>query len=371
MNPIETFGGESRAAIKVAKLGGRVHGCRSNCGDVSGDGRAVVLTLSGHKSRLTGVGPLAILSRMNRRQFIQTTGTLTAGISVAALSGCATGQSGRRPWFDISLAEWSLHRTIRDEKKLTNLDFPKVSRQEFGINAIEYVNQFFMDKARDEAYLKELKTICAGEGVRSLLIMCDGEGNLGDPVEAQRLKAVTNHHKWADAAKFLGCHSIRVNAATGGAGSFEEQQKRAADGLAKLGEYCAKLGLNAIVENHGGLSSHGGWLAGVMRMVNRPNVGTLPDFGNFVINRQTNESYDRYQGTAELMPFAKGVSAKSHDFDAAGNEKNTDYRRMLKIVKDAGYRGFIGIEYEGGGLSEYSGIRATKTLLETVRGEMS
>lgn len=308
---------------------------------------------------------------MNRRQFLQTTGTLCAGFSLGAASGCATTGRSRAQWFDISLAEWSLHRTIRNEKKMTNLDFPRVARQDFGIQAIEYVNQFFMDKARDEAYLKELKTICEGEGVKSVLIMCDGEGNLGDPSEERRQQAVTNHHKWADAAKFLGCHSIRVNAATGNAGSFEEQQKRAADGLARLGEYCAKLGLNAIVENHGGLSSHGGWLAGVMRLVNKPNVGTLPDFGNFVINRQTGEQYDRYQGTAELMPFAKGVSAKSHDFDEAGNEKNTDYRRMLKIVKDAGYRGFVGIEYEGGGLSEYEGIRATKRLLEIVRAELA
>ena len=296
-----------------------------------------------------------------------------AGLSVSAVSGCATAKKsgGSGAWFDISLAEWSLHRTIRNEKKLTNLDFPRVARQEFGISAVEYVNQFFMDKARDAAYLKELKGICDSEGVKSVLIMCDSEGNLGDPANEKRELAVKNHHKWADAAKFLGCHSIRVNAATGDVGGYEEQQKRAADGLAKLGEYCATLGLNAIVENHGGLSSNGAWLAGVMRMVNKPNVGTLPDFGNFIINRQTGEQYERYQGTMDLMPFAKGVSAKSHDFDAAGNEKNTDYRRILQIVKDAGYRGYVGIEYEGDGLGEYEGIRATKKLLEVVRAEMT
>ena len=264
-----------------------------------------------------------------------------------------------------------MHRTIREQKKMTNLDFPKVARRDFDIGAVEYVNQFFMDKARDQAYLTELKTICEGEGIKSVLIMCDGEGNLGDPAGERRQQAVTNHHKWADAAKFLGCHSIRVNAATGGVGSFEEQQKRAADGLAKLGEFCATLKLNAIVENHGGLSSHGGWLAGVMRMVGRKNVGTLPDFGNFFIDRQNGVQYDRYLGTTELMPFAKGVSAKSHDFDGAGSEKNTDYRRMLRIVKDAGYRGYVGIEYEGGGLGEHEGIRATKKLLETVRVELA
>ena len=308
---------------------------------------------------------------MNRRQFIQTSGMFAAGISVAGLTGCSTTSSCcAKPWFEISLAEWSLHRTLF-AKKITNLDFPKVAKNDFGIHAIEYVNQFFKDKAQDEAYLKELKAICDGEGVRSVLIMCDGEGNLGDPSEQKRAQAVKNHHKWADAAKFLGCHSIRVNAATGGAGSFEEQQKRAADGLGKLGEYCATLGLNTIVENHGGLSSNGAWLAGVMKLVNKPNVGTLPDFGNFWIDRAKNEQYDRYQGTMELMPFAKGVSAKSHDFDEAGNEKNTDYRRMLKIVKDAGYRSFIGVEYEGSGLDEYAGIRATKALLEKVRAELT
>lgn len=306
---------------------------------------------------------------MNRRQFIHTTGTVMAGISLTSIASCASTDA-KKPWCDISLAEWSLHRTL-GAKKITNLDFPKVAKNDFGIHAVEYVNQFFKDKARDEAYLRELKSICDGEGVRSVLIMCDGEGNLGDPDGAKRQQAVENHYKWADAAKFLGCHSIRVNAATGGVGSFEEQQKRAADGLSKLGDYTSKLGINTIVENHGGLSSSGAWLAGVMRMVGKPFVGTLPDFGNFYIDRAKGEEYDRYKGTQELMPFAKGVSAKSHEFDAAGNETKTDYRRMLKIVKAAGYRGFIGVEYEGSGLDEYAGIRATKKLLETIRAEMA
>jgi sugar phosphate isomerase/epimerase len=307
---------------------------------------------------------------MNRRKFLQASGALAAGVMLPRLTGCSTSGPGSKSWFDISLAEWSLHRTLRAQQ-ITNLDFPRVAKNDFGIQAVEYVNQFFMDKARDQAYLRELKTICAGAGVRSVLIMCDGEGNLGDPDSAKRQRAVENHYKWADAAKFLGCHSIRVNAATGGAGSFEEQQKRAADGLAKLGEFTGKIGINTIVENHGGLSSHGAWLAGVMRLVNKPNVGTLPDFGNFVIDRAKGEEYDRYKGTEELLPFAKGVSAKSHDFDAAGNETRTDYRRMLKIVKAAGYRGYIGVEYEGSGLDEYAGVRATKKLLETVRTEMA
>ena len=201
-----------------------------------------------------------------------------------------------------------------------------------------------------------------------LLLMCDDEGALGDPDEAKRRQAVENHHKWAEAAKFFGCHSIRVNAETRGAGSFEEQQERAADGLRRLSGFGAKLGLNVIVENHGGLSSNGAWLAGVMRKVNLPNCGTLPDFGNFEIGG--GKEYDRYKGVTEMMPFAKAVSAKSHDFDAAGNETHTDYRRMMKIVLDAGYHGHLGIEYEGDKISEPDGIRATKRLLERVRDEI-
>jgi len=196
----------------------------------------------------------------------------------------------------------------------------------------------------------------------NLLIMCDGLGNLGDPDEKARTQAIENHFPWVEAAKRLGCHAIRVNAAS--SGDFEEQQKLAADGLTRLSDYAAQMQMNVIVENHGGLSSNGGWLAGVMKLVDRPNCGTLPDFGNF-------HDYDRYRGMEELMPFAKGVSAKSHEFDAEGNEVRTDYRRMMKIVLDAGYSGWVGIEYEGKALPEPEGIVATKKLLERVRDELA
>jgi sugar phosphate isomerase/epimerase len=266
------------------------------------------------------------------------------------------------------LAQWSLNRQFFGGK-LNALDFAKVTKEEFDLDAIEYVNQFFKDKANDEAYLGQLKSRAADHGVKSLLIMVDGEGSLGHGGTAERNKAVLNHHKWADAAKFLGCHSIRVNAATTGNGSFEEKQKLAADGLRSLSEYGAKLGLNVIVENHGGLSSNGAWLAGVMKIVNLPNCGTLPDFGNF--NVGDGKWYDRYQGVAELMPFAKAVSAKSHEFDEKGDEVRTDYRRMMSIVLAAGYHGYVGIEYEGSKVDAYTGIKKTKQLLETVRDELS
>lgn len=292
----------------------------------------------------------------NRRQFLHSAAAATAGLSLA--SGSLFAQRERRPAFEISLAEWSLNKALFGGQR-DHLDFATDAKEEFGISAVEYVNQFFKDKATDEAYLSEMKKRAEDAGVRSLLIMIDGEGQLGDPDAAARAQAVENHHRWVEAAKFLGCHSIRVNAAS--SGGYREQMKLAADGLTQLSEFAAGHGLNVIVENHGGLSSNGKWLSGVMRMVNLDNCGTLPDFGNFHIAR--NVDYDRYEGVSELMPYAKAVSAKSHDFDEAGNETHTDYLRMMKIVLAAGYNGYVGIEYEGGGLSEHEGILATQRLL--------
>ena len=209
-------------------------------------------------------------------------------------------------------------------------------------------------------------------------VVIDGEGGLAETDSKKRTEAVENHYKWVEAAKTLGCHSIRVNAFSSNP-SAEEAAKAAVDGLSKLGEYGKQAGINVIVENHGGFSSDGKWLSGVMKTINMPNVGTLPDFGNFCVRRDSGtewggacvEEYDRYQGVAELMPFAKGVSAKSHDFDENGNEIHTDYMKMLKIVKDAGYTGYIDIEYEGDKLSEDEGIKMTKALLEKVGAALS
>jgi L-ribulose-5-phosphate 3-epimerase len=200
-----------------------------------------------------------------------------------------------------------------------------------------------------------------------VLIMIDEEGALGGMDEARRKQAVENHYKWVEAARFLGCHSIRVNAQS--EGRFEDQLERAADGLRRLTEFGAEHQINVIVENHGGMSSNGVWLASVIKKVNHTRCGTLPDFGNF--NLGNGQQYDRYKGVQELMPFAKGVSAKSNDFDEQGNEIRIDYRRMMKIVLDAGYRGHVGIEYSGDRLSEPEGIRATKRLLERLRAELS
>ena len=302
---------------------------------------------------------------INRRSFLKTSLAAGALVGVGGV-GCAT-LNPPRSLFEISLAEWSFNKALFGGE-MDHLDFAKVAKQEFGLDGVEYVNQFFKDKGNDADYLQEMKHRADGEGVRSLLIMIDGEGNLGDADPNLRTRAIQNHYQWVSAAKFLGCHSIRVNAATGNEGSFEEQMKRAADGLGRLATYAASFDLNVIVENHGGLSSNGKWLAGVMAMVNLPNCGTLPDFGNFRI--QGEEWYDRYQGVEELMPYAKAVSAKSHEFDEAGNEINTDYHRMMRIVLAAGYRGYVGIEYEGDKDSAVVGIEKTVTLLRRVHADL-
>jgi len=304
----------------------------------------------------------------SRRKFLGVAGAMAASaamnpaVSLAAQSAAAT----KAPWFRISLAEWSFNRALFGNK-MTNLDFPVTARRDFGIDVVEYVNQFFMDKAEDKAYLTELRKRCEDNGVKSGLIMCDREGALGDADAAARTKAVENHYKWVTAAAFLGCHSIRVNAQSSGA--FGAQADFAIDGLRRLAEFGAQHGLNVIVENHGGLSSNGKWLTAVIDQVGLPNCGTLPDFGNF--NVAKDKAYDRYTGVREMMPFAKGVSAKSYAFDAQGNETTIDYARMMGIVKDAGYRGYVGIEFEGRNMEEIDGIRATKKLLERVRDQLA
>jgi len=297
-----------------------------------------------------------------RRQFLTQSALLAAGAALAPVTFAAED----KPLFDISLAEWSLHKTIFGGK-LDNLDFAKTAKEQFGIHAVEFVNQFFKDKAKNAEYLAELKKRAGDLGVKLLLIMIDGEGALGDASLAKRNQAVENHFKWVEAAKTLGCHSIRVNAASGG--SYEDQVHRAADGLRALTEFAAPHDINVIVENHGGLSSNGEWLASVIKKVDHKRCGTLPDFGNF--NLGDGKQYDRYKGVTELMPFAKAVSAKSHDFNEAGDEIHTDYRKMMKIVLDHGYHGHVGIEYEGGKIGEAEGILATKKLLEKVRTELA
>jgi L-ribulose-5-phosphate 3-epimerase len=302
----------------------------------------------------------------DRRDFLRT-GALAAGAGVALATG-ATGllaAEEEKPLFRISVAEYSLHRMIA-KKELDPRDFGPFCKKHFGIDAVEYWMGPFEDKAHDRAYLGEMHKKSKDAGVKELLIMVDisdNKGNLGNPDERARRAAVEVHFPWVEAAERMGCHSIRVNARS--EGSPEEQAKLAADGLRQLSEFAAPHKVNVIVENHGGLSSDGKWLSGVIKAVGLPNCGTLPDFGNFY-------EYDRYQGVKEMMPYAKGVSAKSYAFDEKGNETKIDFRKMMKIVLDAGYHGHVGIEWEGAKPDdEKEGVMLTKRLLERIRDEMT
>jgi sugar phosphate isomerase/epimerase len=305
----------------------------------------------------------------NRRSFLRASlaGGAALGLGLrpswaAELTGKpAAGKIGD---FKISLAEWSLHRAFSDRDPKKNLDFPRIAREEYGIEGVEFVNQFFKDKAQDSSYLRDLKTRASDHGVTCVLIMIDGEGDLSHPDKARRMQAVENHKKWVDAAAALGCHSIRVN--TGNHYSPTDVAD-AAQACGALAEYGAANKINIICENHGGPSSSPDALLALIKAVNNPRFGTLPDFGNFP-NQDHRYSIDVYDAIARMMPHAKGVSAKSYDFADDGKEKYLDYARIMKIVTDAGYHGFVGIEYEGNRLSEPDGIRATKKLLESLRG---
>lgn len=276
---------------------------------------------------------------------------------------------------ELSLAQWSLHRALTDGK-IDNLDFPSIARKQYGIGAVEYVNQFFGGKkmdfkaaAKDTNYLGELLKRSKDAGVVNHLIMVDNEGSLAISNDKERLLAVDNHKKWIEAAKFLECKTIRVN--LHGEGASEEKKKASVDSLSRLGEFGKPMNINVVVENHGSDSSKGVWVADVMRQVDMDNVGTLPDFGNFCISHPwgttqegCDDEYDRYKGIEELLPFAKGVSAKTYDFDQHGEQPLMDYKRLLDIVKASGFKGYIGIEFEGNTQPEEEGIRKTKRLLE-------
>ncbi len=274
------------------------------------------------------------------------------------------------PFFELSLAQWSIHKMISDGET-DPYDFAKMAH-DWGFTGLEYVSQLYNPELENADYSEEAMAAFVDKsnaeakkyGLKNVLIMIDGQGNLAVSDAAERNASVERHHKWVDAAASLGCHAIRVNLA--GSEDPDEWKSNSIDALTKLASYAREKNINILVENHGGLSSNGAMLASVMKSVNMPNCGTLPDFGNFCIKSSDSgcdEMYDIYKGVSELMPYAKAVSAKSHDFDDTGNERGIDYVKMLQIVKDAGYTGFVGVEYEGSELGEEAGIIATRDLL--------
>lgn len=321
---------------------------------------------------------------MNRRHFVKNTAQAGFALSLAGTLIPAYFNEPatlKKPFFKLSLAQWSVHKAILETKTLAALDFAKKAR-ELGFDGVEYVNQLYNPELASMGMAKlinELKKRSDDHDVKNVLIMIDGEGELAALSKAERDDAIAKHSKWVDAAAELGCHSIRVNLfGTGAENDFDTWKGTSVDGLGRLADYAAKSKINVIVENHGGLSSDAGKLIDVIRTIDLKNCGTLPDFGNFCVKREGGErwgapcidEYDKYKGVLELLPFAHGVSAKSYDFDGTGNETTIDYMKMLKLVKESGYKGFIGVEYEGSRLSEYEGIRATKALLLKVAAKI-
>ncbi|WP_420321112.1 sugar phosphate isomerase/epimerase family protein [Flagellimonas sp.] len=321
---------------------------------------------------------------MKRRKFV--TNSAKVGLALTALGGYACKQAKKEPekevaemgeeetmepFFKLSLAQWSMHRMIREDG-VDPYSFAKKAKA-WGFTGLEYVSGLYYKELEEDnfseaamkAFIDKSNAEAEKHGMENLLIMIDGQGDLATPDAAERKKAVENHYKWVDAAAAMGCHTIRVNLS--GAEEAEEWTNASVDGLTQLATYAKPKNINITVENHGGFSSNGAMLANVMKLVNMDNCGTLPDFGNFCMKwgewPACDDWYDRYKGMKELMPYAKAVSAKSHDFDENGNEIHSDYVKMLKIVKDAGYKGYIGVEYEGSGISEEEGIIATRDLL--------
>jgi sugar phosphate isomerase/epimerase len=299
--------------------------------------------------------------RPTRRSFLKGAGA--GGALLGLGSARAFAPRPNSGGFKISLAEWSLHRSLFS-KKIDNLDFPKIAREQYGIEGVEFVNQFFKDRAHDSAYLKDLKARANDVGVTCVLIMIDGEGDMSAPGKEDRNQAVENHKKWVDAAAALGCHSIRINT---GEHYSPTDVGAVAESCHALTEYGAAHKIGVICENHGGPSSNPDAMIALMKAVNHPNFGTLPDFGNFPKGADGQYTIDVYDAIARMMPYAKGVSAKSYDFDEKGNETSLDYAKIMKIVTSAGYHNWVGIEYEGGRLSEREGIKATKKLLQSLQ----
>tara|TARA_R110000868_G_scaffold88515_1_gene246770 strand:- start:621 stop:1580 length:960 start_codon:yes stop_codon:yes gene_type:complete len=319
---------------------------------------------------------------MKRRQFVKRTTQASAALSLLGFVACKSDKKNSELeddalsdeaslFFKMSLAEWSLHRTLFDNK-MDHLDFAAKSRS-FGFEGVEYVNGFFKDKAKDMSYLKEMKSRANIEGQENVLIMIDGEGQLAHADTEKRLQAIENHYKWVEAAHFLGCHAIRVNLA--GGIDKTEAVKASVDSLTKLSNFSKDSGINILVENHGGFSSNGEWMTKVFSQVENENCGTLPDFGNFCITKDKErnciDEYDRYKGMKELLPYAKAVSAKSYNFNENGEDTRIDYYRIMKMVKESGYNGFVGVEYEGTVMSEEKGIELTRDLLIRVGKQLS
>lgn len=264
-----------------------------------------------------------------------------------------------------SLAQWSINRDLFSGE-MSTIDFVYAAG-EMGFEGVEYVNQFFIDKAEDFEFLDSLNAAAEEAGVKNLMIQLDHTGNLCASDETERNKAVETAKKWVDAAKYLNAPAVRVNAH--GDGSADEMKTQCMDGIGRLAEYANTQGIQVLIENHGGVSSRGDWLADLVSSLSDKEVGSLADFHNWCYETvdgglwgECRNEYDYYKGFAELIGSAKGVSVKAMHFDSTGNEPNLNFHKFFKIMKEGGYDGYLGVEYEGNDLPSREGILKTKAL---------
>ena len=295
--------------------------------------------------------------------------------------------------YKLSLAQFSLFR-LEMMRKSDPMDFAKIS-SELGFQGLEYLQMSYTGgllKEKRKTSLngikklaKDLNTRADDYNQKNILIMIDIGPDLGTYVENY-----DDYHIWIDCASEMKCHSIRVNL-RGSDDSLSKWSKNSIYNLSKLCEYAKPLGINIIVENHGGFSSNADYLVNVIENVNLNNMGSLPDFGNFCVKQDEKkladtyklftegaektlsrpptiydsciERFDMYEGVEKLMKYAKGVSAKTHGFDLEGNDVDIDYKKMLKIVKKSGYSGFIGVEAQAFTMDPIEAIKVSKKLL--------
>ena len=292
---------------------------------------------------------------------------------------------------DIGLQMYSFAPLIM-QGKFDLLGFPDLVKNTYGINGAEYWSIPFMGRENDKDFLNDIKRRSDDNGVDNLIILVDdidiktmqSGPSLASSNKNDRDTAIDYHKKWIDVAKEIGCHSIRVNLK-----SDESDNKKILDNssesISRLIEFSKQDNISIVIENHGGITADADWLVSLIKNVDNKYVGTLPDFGdyNFCVDRGAlnfddigkvcKNQYDKYLGVKKLMPYAKGVSAKSHEFGKDGEELSTNYSRMIKIISESNYKGYITIEYEGammgmfGGegtyLNPHEGILATKKLI--------
>ncbi len=307
-------------------------------------------------------GSVSVLNKnepMNRRHLLK---SAAIGAGVSSLPWESFAQGDGENWLKLAVQQYSFNKQLRSGE-LTMLDYPATVVEGTGIKALEYFNGHMEDRAGDMAFFKDVRQRCDDLGVVNTMMLCRSKPALDAAEASERQAAIEGYRPWLEATKVLGGEYIRVDVRSGG--DPEEQKKYAVDGLKSLSAAAASdYEMGILVENHGGHSGNGKWVAEVMKAVNLDNCGTLPDFQNF-------KDYDPYLGVEEMMPWAKILCAKSKEFDDEGNEVNVDFRRMLKIAKESGFTGYIGIEFEGHDVDPIMGINLTKALIERVMAELA